>query len=99
MEQVNSISSQTHEVFNEERVIFHTKSYLNHAPTKDQEMAIIKLCAFAGGELIKEVFILHGYAGTGKSTIFGALIRAMKKSEVNFRLITPTGQAAKILSS
>ncbi len=45
------------------------------------------------------VFILKGYAGTGKTTLMRFLIRELKKREYHFRLLAPTGRAAKVLSN
>ena len=44
------------------------------------------------------VFILSGYAGTGKSTLTSLLNKVLRKYKVNTRLAAPTGRAAKVLS-
>lgn len=43
------------------------------------------------------VFILKGYAGTGKTTLMRFLIEELEKKQKHFILIAPTGRAAKIL--
>ena len=44
------------------------------------------------------VFVLAGYAGTGKSTLTSLLNKALRKAKMNTRLAAPTGRAAKVLS-
>ena len=46
-----------------------------------------------------ECFILRGYAGTGKTTIIGALVKALKHYQYKYVLLAPTGRAAKVMSS
>lgn len=46
----------------------------------------------------KRIFILKGYAGTGKTTLMKFLIEDLKKSNKKFKLLASTGRAAKILS-
>ena len=43
------------------------------------------------------VFILRGYAGTGKTTIIKEIATHLEKEEYNFALMAPTGRAARIL--
>jgi ATP-dependent exoDNAse (exonuclease V) alpha subunit len=47
----------------------------------------------------KKVFILKGYAGTGKTTLMSGLIKYLNKEEIKFSLLATTGRAAKILSN
>jgi ATP-dependent exoDNAse (exonuclease V) alpha subunit len=47
----------------------------------------------------KRVFILKGYAGTGKTTLMRFLIQELKRKKIQFRLLAPTGRAAKVLSN
>lgn len=71
---------------------------LNFAPTSDQEQLINNLSEFIieGGE--DGVFILKGYAGTGKTTVISALVNALNKHEIKTQLLAPTGRAAKVFS-
>lgn len=46
-----------------------------------------------------KVFILRGYAGTGKTTLLRFFIEEMKKQEVVYKLTASTGRAAKIVSN
>ncbi len=45
------------------------------------------------------VFLLNGYAGTGKTTVIGALVRACTARSIPVVLMAPTGRAAKVLSA
>lgn len=44
------------------------------------------------------VFVLNGYAGTGKTSLVAALVNALEDMRVNTVLLAPTGRAAKVLS-
>lgn len=46
----------------------------------------------------RPAFILRGYAGTGKTSIMAALVRAMDELKQPVVLLAPTGRAAKVLS-
>ena len=46
-----------------------------------------------------EVFLLRGYAGTGKTSLVGALVRTLDKLQQKSVLLAPTGRAAKVFSS
>ena len=46
----------------------------------------------------KEAFILKGYAGTGKTSLVGALVRLLDSIRQKVILIAPTGRAAKVFS-
>ncbi len=67
---------------------------LDMAPTDDQMKAIELLSAFLYHGDDQGIFILRGYAGTGKTTLLAALTRVLHK----FVLLAPTGRAAKVLS-
>lgn len=45
------------------------------------------------------VFILNGYAGTGKTSLSGALVRALARAGIKSQLMAPTGRAAKVFSA
>lgn len=66
--------------------------------TKDQERVFERFKEFLKDSDSK-VFILQGYAGTGKTTLIKFFIEHMKKIEVNHRLLASTGRAAKIVSN
>ncbi|MCF8222305.1 MAG: AAA family ATPase [Bacteroidales bacterium] len=72
--------------------------YFNFSLRKDQDIAFKSLKQFVSNNKDK-VFILKGYAGTGKTTLISGVIKWMSEKEVNFKLLASTGRAAKILSN
>ena len=46
----------------------------------------------------RKAFILRGYAGTGKTSIMAAVVKAMEELRQPVVLLAPTGRAAKVLS-
>ncbi|MBN3035810.1 MAG: AAA family ATPase [Bacteroidales bacterium] len=72
---------------------------LQYDPTPDQRELAGKFTRFLfhGGN--DSLFLLKGYAGTGKTTLISAVIRNLARSRWNFVLLAPTGRAAKVLSS
>ena len=46
-----------------------------------------------------ELFLLRGYAGTGKTTLVGALVKTMVSLKQSVVLMAPTGRAAKVFSA
>ena len=70
-----------------------------HNPTKEQEKAISLLSDFLLSRKRDIVFLLKGYAGTGKTSLLAALVRTMQQLQQRFMLLAPTGRAAKVLSS
>ncbi len=71
---------------------------LGHTPTTTQDLAIGKLSAFVNSSESDQVFILRGYAGTGKTTLVSALVKSLPQIRMKSVLLAPTGRAAKVLS-
>ncbi len=68
------------------------------APTEDQDILIKRLEDFVF-DPISTIFILKGYAGTGKTTVMSALIQSFALFGKKTILLAPTGRAAKVLSA
>ena len=66
--------------------------------TNDQQRAITKIVEFIFKPSSEEIFLLKGYAGTGKSSLIGALVKTMAQFEQKTVLLAPTGRAAKVFS-
>ncbi|MBK7667608.1 MAG: AAA family ATPase [Sphingobacteriaceae bacterium] len=64
----------------------------------DQEDAIAKLATFVNSENNTDLFILKGYAGTGKTNLVSALSQILTTFKWKSVLLAPTGRAAKVLS-
>jgi len=69
-----------------------------HEPTHDQETAITHLSAFEASLKPNPLYLLKGYAGTGKTSLVSAYVSTLQKMEKDFVLLAPTGRAAKVLS-
>ena len=67
-------------------------------PTQDQAKVIDSLCDFILTPDADSVFILRGFAGTGKTSLVSALVKTMEQLERECVLMAPTGRAAKVLS-
>ena len=70
---------------------------LGFSPTSDQEAAMQKLAGFCLRVAPEEVFILKGYAGTGKTTTIKALVNSLSGFKRKVVLLAPTGRAAKVM--
>ena len=71
------------------------KSFFQITLNKDQKNVIQNLEDFLEGK--DSVFILKGYAGTGKTTLIKGLVEALDNEKKNFLVCAPTGRASKIL--
>lgn len=65
--------------------------------SEDQQRAMLRFLSFVDSD--NKVFILSGYAGTGKTTIVREMIESLKKRGVPTYLLASTGRASKILSN
>ena len=70
-----------------------------HTPTNKQGSTLHLLADFVLSENNNEVFLLKGYAGTGKTTIIGTLVKNIRKIKQSVVLLAPTGRAAKVISN
>lgn len=73
---------------------------LPYEPNGQQGMLIDALARFCGGVSEQgSVFILNGYAGTGKTSLTGALVKSLTAAGRHVVLMAPTGRAAKVFAS
>lgn len=75
------------------------REQLPFAPTAEQAACIERLAEFCVSPETHSVFMLTGYAGTGKTSVVGALVAAMRALKQKTVLLAPTGRAAKIFSN
>ena len=66
-------------------------------PTSEQEGIINYLSEFVSTIGNRSIFILKGYAGTGKTTLISALVKSLPLLNKRSVLMAPTGRAAKVL--
>lgn len=67
-------------------------------PSEEQLLAIESLAGFASGVDNRRIFILRGYAGTGKTSIIASLVRTLYDTGQKTVLMAPTGRAAKVMA-
>ena len=68
------------------------------APTADQLHAVEVFARFMTDRDERAVMILRGSAGTGKTSLAGAIVRTMQELRQKVTLLAPTGRAAKVFS-
>lgn len=74
-------------------------SLLPFEPNAQQFALIHALSAFVQARGARDVFVLNGYAGTGKTSVMGAMVKAMRQSRIRTVLLAPTGRAAKVAAA
>ena len=67
-------------------------------PTTKQNKLLLKLSDFIFDGNNRALFLLKGYAGTGKTTIISTVVNSLWKINTKFVLLAPTGRAAKVIS-
>ena len=77
---------------------YRIREALGVVPTAEQEQAIDVFSLFMSDGDENVVMILRGSAGTGKTTLAGAIVRAMATLNQKMILLAPTGRAAKVFS-
>ena len=71
---------------------------LSFQPTGEQAQVLEALADFLTSRRSQELFLLKGYAGTGKTSLVGALVKTLDGLQQKVVLLAPTGRAAKVLS-
>ena len=82
----------------EDFIIGRIKAELPFEPNEEKEGLLTALGAFLVSRDETKAFILRGYAGTGKTSVVSALVRALEGLKQQCVLLAPTGRAAKVLS-
>ncbi len=73
---------------------------LPYVPNGQQAMVVAALARFCAPAMPSDrVFLLNGYAGTGKTSLTGALVKALGEAGVPSVLLAPTGRAAKVFGA
>lgn len=68
-------------------------------PTADQARLFKKLDEFISAKTTnREVFMLKGFAGTGKTTVVSALVKILNRFGYKYVMLAPTGRAAKVMA-
>ena len=74
-------------------------SYLPFPPTSGQQKLLEIMSEFVVKQGERELLIIKGYAGTGKTTMISIFIKALRELNIKTMLLAPTGRAAKVLAS
>lgn len=75
-----------------------TFGFLPFEPLPTQRSLIFALSEFVASGGPRDVFVLNGYAGTGKTSVVGAMIKALDRLRRPVVVLAPTGRAAKVAS-
>jgi len=75
------------------------KKHFPFTPTDEQTLALNALSDFLFDRNNQSLFLLKGYAGTGKSSLIGALVKTLTELKQNTILLAPTGRAAKVFAA
>lgn len=67
------------------------------SPTAGQKALFRKLSKFMEDDEERTIFLLKGYAGTGKTSVLDAFIKAAPTLDYSVTLLAPTGRAAKVM--
>ena len=82
-----------------ENLLSIIKKTLHNQLNKQQLLALEKIISFIEHKISDEIFILKGYAGTGKTYIISNIVKNLWKINKRVVLLAPTGRSAKVLSS
>jgi len=74
------------------------KTNFPYKPTFEQEKVVKILADFLFCHETDSLFLLKGYAGTGKTSLIGALVKTLDQLEQKCVLLAPTGRAAKVFA-
>ena len=81
-----------------DELTYRIRSAFGFPPTAEQEHAISVFTTFMADRHEHAVMVMRGSAGTGKTTLAAAIVRAMLSCEQQLMLLAPTGRAAKVFS-
>ncbi len=72
---------------------------LGNQPTEDQSEALKKIASYITDNTNDVIFLLTGYAGTGKTSVISSIVKTLDLLRMKSVLLAPTGRAAKVLGS
>ncbi len=68
-------------------------------PTVKQDIFFQQIAVFLTNTNNEEIFVLKGYAGTGKTTVISAIVNNLGEVNRKYVLLAPTGRAAKVIAN
>lgn len=75
------------------------KQQFPFTPTTKQGIVLLQLSEFIFDKKANALYVLKGFAGTGKTTIVGTIVSNLWKAKKSAVLMAPTGRAAKVISN
>ncbi|PKQ44609.1 ATP-dependent DNA helicase [Confluentibacter flavum] len=75
------------------------KQQFPFTPTFKQNILLQQLAEFIFSKTQNSLYVIKGYAGTGKTTIIGTIVTNLWKAKMSAVLMAPTGRAAKVISN
>jgi exodeoxyribonuclease V len=72
---------------------------LGNIPTNDQSNALKKIAGYICSNDNDVIFLMTGYAGTGKTSVISSIVKTLHSLRMRSVLLAPTGRAAKVLAS
>lgn len=82
----------------QDELIYQILQDFGFEPTHDQRNALQTFAQFMTDRRDNAVMILRGSAGTGKTSLAGAIVRTVTRLRIKVSLLAPTGRAAKVFS-
>jgi ATP-dependent exoDNAse (exonuclease V) alpha subunit len=75
------------------------KKQFPFTPTIKQDLFFQQIAEFCTNNDNNEIFVLKGYAGTGKTTVISTIVNNLVEINKKYVLLAPTGRAAKVISN
>ena len=82
-----------------EKFCSQLKASFSYQPTVSQEKWFPEITNYIFSKEKNSVFLLTGFAGTGKTTLIGSLVRQLSAIDFKSVLMAPTGRAAKVMAT
>ncbi len=83
----------------ENTIVHALQRVFPYEPTQDQLRLFRELAAFITSIEPNSIFLLKGYAGTGKTSVVSSLVSILPQINSDTVLLAPTGRAAKVLAT
>jgi ATP-dependent exoDNAse (exonuclease V) alpha subunit len=77
----------------------HLKKQFPFNPTIKQDLFFQQIAEFCTNIDNNEIYVLKGYAGTGKTTVISTIVNNLVAINKKYVLLAPTGRAAKVISN
>ena len=81
-----------------DELTYRIRQAFGHVPTAEQDKAMDTFARFMTDRDERSVMVLRGAAGTGKTSLSAAIVRALLSLQQKLVLLAPTGRAAKVFS-